>query len=92
MAPTVRIRFPLPVYGRVTEWFIVLVLKTSVPKGTVGSNPTSSANFVSIWKDDRVAYRSSLLKMRIRKGSGGSNPSPSANLRFYRIRVLRVSV
>lgn len=25
------------------EWSIALVLKTSVPKGTVGSNPTSSA-------------------------------------------------
>ena len=25
------------------EWSIALVLKTSVPQGTVGSNPTSSA-------------------------------------------------
>ena len=26
--------------GRVSEWLKELVLKTSVPKGTVGSNPT----------------------------------------------------
>ena len=30
--------------GRVAEWSIALVLKTSEPRGSVGSNPTSSAN------------------------------------------------
>ena len=28
--------------GGVVEWLMALVLKTSVPKGTVGSNPTPS--------------------------------------------------
>ena len=29
--------------GEVSEWLMVAVLKTAVPKGTVGSNPTLSA-------------------------------------------------
>ena len=29
--------------GWVSEWFMVAVLKTAVPKGTVGSNPSPSA-------------------------------------------------
>ncbi len=29
--------------GRLSEWSNVLDLKSSVPQGTVGSNPTSSA-------------------------------------------------
>ncbi len=29
--------------GGVTEWLMVAVLKTVVPEGTVGSNPTPSA-------------------------------------------------
>ena len=29
--------------GRVAEWFKAAVLKTEGPKGSVGSNPTSSA-------------------------------------------------
>ena len=33
--------------GRVSEWSNVLVSKTSVPQGTVGSNPTPSASHVS---------------------------------------------
>ena len=32
-----------PANGEVSEWFMVPVLKTGVPKGTVGSNPTFSA-------------------------------------------------
>ena len=32
--------------GRLAEWSNALVLKTSVPQGTVGSNPTSSAEKV----------------------------------------------
>ncbi len=31
------------IWGEVTEWLKVPVLKTGVPKGTVGSNPTLSA-------------------------------------------------
>ena len=34
--------------GGVVERFKALVLKTSVPKGTVGSNPTPSANSFSL--------------------------------------------
>ena len=30
--------------GEVVEWFKALVLKTSVPRGTVGSNPTLAAS------------------------------------------------
>ncbi len=30
--------------GGVVEWLMALVLKTSVPKGTVGSNPTPSVS------------------------------------------------
>ena len=33
------------VYGGVTEWLKVAVLKTAVPKGTGGSNPSPSAIF-----------------------------------------------
>jgi hypothetical protein len=29
-------------FGRVAEWPIASVLKTEVPQGSVGSNPTSS--------------------------------------------------
>ena len=32
--------------GGVVEWLMALVLKTSVPKGTVGSNPTPSVEIV----------------------------------------------
>ena len=32
------------VYGGVAEWTKAAVLKTVVPSGTVGSNPTSSAS------------------------------------------------
>ena len=31
-----------PTPGGVVEWLMALVLKTSVPTGTVGSNPTPS--------------------------------------------------
>lgn len=33
--------------GGVVEWLMALVLKTSVPKGTVGSNPTPSVESTS---------------------------------------------
>ena len=33
--------------GGVSEWLKEAVLKTVVPKGTVGSNPTASASFAS---------------------------------------------
>ncbi len=32
--------------GSVAEWFKALVLKTSEPKGSVGSNPTASATYL----------------------------------------------
>ena len=35
-------RVPRDPPGGVVEWLMALVLKTSVPKGTVGSNPTPS--------------------------------------------------
>ncbi len=33
---------PMLEFGEVSEWLIELVSKTSVPSGTVGSNPTLS--------------------------------------------------
>ena len=39
-----------PTPGGVVEWLMALVLKTSVPKGTVGSNPTPSVEIES-WDD-----------------------------------------
>jgi hypothetical protein len=33
---------PMLGFGEVSEWLIELVSKTSVPSGTVGSNPTLS--------------------------------------------------
>ena len=38
--------------GGVVEWLMALVLKTSVPKGTVGSNPTPSVEIES-WDDHK---------------------------------------
>ena len=35
-------------WGRVAEWTKAPVLKTGVPQGTVGSNPTPSANRVYV--------------------------------------------
>ena len=35
--------------GGVAEWSKAAVLKTVVPQGTVGSNPTSSARFYLDW-------------------------------------------
>ena len=42
------------VNGRLTEWSIVPVLKTGVPQGTVGSNPTSSAKVFKLFKTKTV--------------------------------------
>ena len=43
-----RIRETVLVYidGEVAEWFKALVLKTSVARATVGSNPTFSATYL----------------------------------------------
>ncbi len=38
---------PMDPPGGVVEWLMALVLKTSVPKGTVGSNPTPSVEITS---------------------------------------------
>ena len=35
---------PAPGHGGVAEWSKALVLKTSEPRGSVGSNPTPTAN------------------------------------------------
>ena len=37
-------RMPHPTPGEVVEWLMAPVLKTGVPKGTVGSNPTLSVS------------------------------------------------
>ena len=38
-----RLRFEIP-SGEMVEWSITAVLKTAVPRGTGGSNPSLSAN------------------------------------------------
>ena len=38
--------------GGVVEWLMAPVLKTGVPKGTVGSNPTSSVFLLSAISQD----------------------------------------
>ena len=43
---------PMDPPGGVVEWLMALVLKTSVPKGTVGSNPTPSVEIES-WDDHK---------------------------------------
>ena len=45
-------------HGEVSEWFMVLVLKTSEGQTSVGSNPTFSANNiikVDAWRSTQVA-------------------------------------
>ena len=46
--------FPRP--GGVAEWSNALVLKTSVPQGTVGSNPTPSAKSLDLVRDQALRY------------------------------------
>ena len=48
--------------GRVAEWSNAVVLKTTVPQGTVGSNPTPSAVLIISW-----------LRKKKRGLSGASN-------------------
>ncbi len=43
MRGNVYLFLPFTMIGGVAEWPMAAVLKTVVPKGTVGSNPTSSA-------------------------------------------------
>lgn len=66
--------------GGVAEWPIAAVLKTVVPKGTVGSNPTSSG-FVKLKFCEGVAavlpaFGGSAAggKTVVPKGVGGSQP------------------
>ncbi len=49
--------------GGMAEWLKAAVLKTVVPKGTVGSNPTSSAiNFISTMNSfNNACYSGALL-------------------------------
>jgi hypothetical protein len=62
------------------EWFKAAVLKTVVPSGTVGSNPTPSA----IREDVRGEMAESaegarlLSECRVKSSTEGSNPSLSA--------------
>ena len=47
--------------GGMAEWFKAAVLKTAVPKGTVGSNPTPSATYCHERRGDREAEGARLL-------------------------------
>ena len=42
-------------FGGVVEWLMAPVLKTGVPKGTVGSNPTPSA--FQAWVSEAWCFR-----------------------------------
>ena len=68
--------------GEVSEWFMVLVLKTSVMKVTVGSNPTLSGFF---WRCGQV------VRQRIANSSLPSSNLGAAYL-FYKKNFLIYSV
>lgn len=57
-----------PHSGSVAEWFKALVLKTSEPKGSVGSNPTASATQLS----DLVGFVQVSVRPRCRGSVQGS--------------------
>ena len=56
--------------GSMAEWFKAPVLKTGLPQGNVGSNPTASV----LWAGGR-AVKAADCKSVARKSVGGSNPS-----------------
>jgi hypothetical protein len=69
------------------EWFKAAVLKTAVPRGTVGSNPTPSAKKrVPVCRAERgemaeLAEGARLLsECSLKRATEGSNPSLSAIL------------
>jgi hypothetical protein len=74
-------------YGGMAEWFKAAVLKTAVPRGTVGSNPTPSAKKrVPVCRAERgemaeLAEGARLLsECSLKRATEGSNPSLSAIL------------
>ena len=68
------------------EWFKAAVLKTAVPRGTVGSNPTPSARKFDVCRAERgemaeLAEGARLLsECSLKRATEGSNPSLSAIL------------
>jgi hypothetical protein len=68
-----------------SERFKETVLKTVVPSGTVGSNPTRSGQR-GRWRDARAAESGSLLRSYTPKGYRGFE-SPSLRIRFSSIRM-----
>jgi hypothetical protein len=69
------------------EWFKAAVLKTAVPRGTVGSNPTPSAKKgFSVFRAEcgemaELAEGARLLsECSLKRATEGSNPSLSAIL------------
>ena len=72
-----------PASGGVAEWPKALVLKTSEPRGSVGSNPTPTAN-ICTWmerRQDRDFLRLSDRRMSQGRGSTAVQP-PSAATRL----------
>ena len=61
--------------GEVAEWFKAAVLKTVVPLGTGGSNPSLSANFLTRGINPRVRKLDNWMSML----KGGENPQGSTN-------------
>ena len=68
------------------EWFKAAVLKSAVPRGTVGSNPTPSARKFEVCRAERgemaeLAEGARLLsECSLKRATEGSNPSLSAIL------------
>ena len=56
-------------FGEVAEWLNAAVLKTVVPQGTVGSNPTSSAKLIAPFSERRFL----ILNAMTPRGREGSN-------------------
>ena len=60
--------------GRVGEWFMPAVLKTAAPKGSVGSNPTSSTSCATY--DRAHGHRSVKAALFRAWGVGASHVAP----------------
>lgn len=67
---TTELCYPKPYQlGGMAEWLNAAVLKTVVPQGTVGSNPTSSAKLIAPFSERRFL----ILNAMALRGRVGSN-------------------
>ena len=68
--------------GGMAEWSNAAVLKTAIPQGIVGSNPTPSVKLEVLLEGVLPAVGGSAFggKTAIPQGIVGSNPTPSAGV------------